>query len=254
MSDCCVALAGASSYCGMTFSALAPFSFSFVLLFVYSSSWTLTICRTQCPLIALWDTAESFTMFTQQGQGISPRVYVWADGVVFAGAAIVIGILVADIVVDLVEGWNVYEGTKEIICSTLLLVLMLLHSFLFFLCFCARLGRRKYNKKATPRAMYLPTSQPVTSKDVHIVEPQIVPLQAIQPVFPPPPQPPSPISPTLMTPESIQEDFRHRVPPSKPPLGPIVGTHCATPWPDAQYQPDSPRGQEPCGERDRHSG
>jgi len=150
---------------------------------------------------------------------IAPRVFVWGEGVLLTAAAALTTILALDIIMDLAEGWNFYNKTKtktkEIICSTPLITLMLVHALLFLFYVCSRLSRQGH--KTT-------SSQPVvaTSKAERNIEAEvdIVPLQTVQPVFPPPPETPSPIptpTPTSMSltdPEPIQ-GIPHDVLPTK---------------------------------------
>lgn len=219
-----------------------------------------------------WDAAEFITLCARRGRGISPRVHVWVDGLLFLGVATAMAILMVDVIIDLYDGYSIVEKSRDLVGAALLVLLMcvrcpapvvdadldrLFHSFLFFFYFCARLGHRR-KKITTPRIMYLPTGQAVvvTARPlaIHRANPrhdaELTQLPVPQPATPPYPQAPaaspapaaqpypSPVSSPVDGSSATQEPFRQGVPPRKPVAGAPVGTHYAMPWPGPDYQPD----------------
>ncbi|KAK3370027.1 hypothetical protein B0H63DRAFT_305801 [Podospora didyma] len=114
-----------------------------------------------CPIIILWNAAEFVTLCWLSGRGISFRIHVWADGLLFLGAAIATGFLLVDVVMGLGSYDDVLDtASKEIASACLLILVTILHTFLFFFFICNCLDRRE-KKKTKPRVMYLPTGQAV---------------------------------------------------------------------------------------------
>lgn len=93
-----------------------------------------------CPIIIIWDAAEFMTLCFHRDRGILPKIHAVLDGLLFLGAATTTAI----ILVDLIAAWG---GSgfgpnfqiREVVQVCLLVILMLIHSFLFFFFICRRL-------------------------------------------------------------------------------------------------------------------
>ncbi|KAK0636080.1 hypothetical protein B0T17DRAFT_67537 [Bombardia bombarda] len=114
-------------------------------------------------LIVAWNTAEFITTCCRRGRGITPNAHVWMDGLLFIGAATATGIILVDIIIDFAgRSYSSLEDilSREIAMVCFLIVLMIIHSFLFFFVVCNRIDKRD-KKNTAPRIMYLPTGEPV---------------------------------------------------------------------------------------------
>ncbi|KAK1756971.1 hypothetical protein QBC47DRAFT_173955 [Echria macrotheca] len=203
------------------------------------------------PTIAICDAAEFITLCVFRGSGISLRIHVWTDGVFVFATATSIAFMVMG-VMGLLGDAPFIIG---IATTSLLFLVMLIHSVLLLLYFRTRRGREKYN--TTPRVMYLPTGQAVvvTSQPLAIhranspQDTELAQLPKAQPGARPlyveeaaPSSQNHPTSPSSPSPGhnnyAISEPFRQGVPPRKPVAGALAGTHYAMPWPGPEYQPD----------------
>ncbi|KAK4114651.1 hypothetical protein N656DRAFT_539842 [Canariomyces notabilis] len=133
-----------------------------------------------CPIVALWNIAEliAVCLFHYRGtgdRGISPSIHAWVDGLVFVGVASATGLLVVDVIIGVGNYGTRYDSlSKEIASITLLVLLMILHSFLLFFFICSWIDRRQQmkgrrisdlplqtkNATAHPNAVCRPGAQP----------------------------------------------------------------------------------------------
>ncbi|KAK3686093.1 hypothetical protein B0T22DRAFT_241113 [Podospora appendiculata] len=231
------------------------------------------------PITVAWDLIEFIVICAQRGKGIAPEIHVWVDGIICLGTACATLLLWTDIMlggIGILGSLYVDRKEhlpKEIGVAAMLLILLILHSFQFFLYICR--NREKREKKTTPRIMNLPTGEVVvvTNRPVDLglkvqQQPADVPrrLQRTAPnpnvklmlspnSRPPPPRihaitpsaPAAATSPTsavlpaaqpIAQGDEFDEPFRQGVPPRKPVAGAKVGTHYAAPWLAPDHQPD----------------
>ncbi|KAL0465995.1 hypothetical protein QR685DRAFT_114607 [Neurospora intermedia] len=96
------------------------------------------------PVIITWNTAEFIAICIRKSSGIPAVYHVGADGILFVGVAITTGIVLVDLIIGTATFGSVYDEplAKGIVEVAMLLLLMLLHSFLFFNYFCHKLDRR----------------------------------------------------------------------------------------------------------------
>ncbi|KAH7632527.1 hypothetical protein B0T09DRAFT_75705 [Sordaria sp. MPI-SDFR-AT-0083] len=95
------------------------------------------------PAIISWNTAEFITICVRKSSGIPSVYHAWVDGILFVGVATTTGIVLVDMIIGIAEFGSLYDGllAKGIVLVAMLLLLMVLHSFLFFNYFCHKLDR-----------------------------------------------------------------------------------------------------------------
>lgn len=95
------------------------------------------------PIIITWNTAEFITICIRKSRGIPAVYYAWADGILFVGIATTTGIVLVDLIIGIATLGQIYDDTltKGIVEVAMLLLLMVIHSFLFFNYFCHKLDR-----------------------------------------------------------------------------------------------------------------
>ncbi|EGO61565.1 hypothetical protein NEUTE1DRAFT_58962 [Neurospora tetrasperma FGSC 2508] len=96
------------------------------------------------PVIITWNTAEFIAICVRKSSGIPAVYHVGADGILFVGVAITTGIVLVDLIIGTATFGSAYDEplAKGIVEVAMLLLLMLLHSFLFFNYFCHKLDKR----------------------------------------------------------------------------------------------------------------
>ncbi|KAK4148320.1 uncharacterized protein C8A04DRAFT_24129 [Dichotomopilus funicola] len=128
----------------------------------FSSCW-------QCPVVALWNTAELVAASFSRHGGIHPNIHVVIDGILFLAVATAAGTLLVDVICGLTDyGPRFTTAGQEITSVCLLVVMMVIHSFLlfFFVCNYVEQLRTKSTKPAAsqfPVPQYAPGAAPWSS-------------------------------------------------------------------------------------------
>lgn len=79
----------------------------------------------QCPLIALWNTAEFIVTYTLRDGGIPPKIHVAVDSVLFLGVSTAMGTLLVDVISGVTEFGSTFNSAGEEITSICLLVVLM---------------------------------------------------------------------------------------------------------------------------------
>ncbi|KAK3402622.1 hypothetical protein B0T20DRAFT_4350 [Sordaria brevicollis] len=95
------------------------------------------------PIIVIWNSAELVTICIRKSRGIPAVYHAWADGILFVGLATTTGVVLVDLIIGIATLGQLYDEplAKGIVEVALLILLMVLHSFLFFNYFCHKLDR-----------------------------------------------------------------------------------------------------------------
>ncbi|KAK3328539.1 hypothetical protein B0T19DRAFT_424872 [Cercophora scortea] len=132
----------------------------------YHNNGRLTAALVVAPIAVAWDSIEFISIFTRLGEGISPQIHVWVDGVLCLGMVCAIILLLTDVILgDVIFSWNIHYDysenlNKAIGLVAVLFIFLILHSSLVLQYMCRnRIKRGK--KRTTPRIMYLPTGEAV---------------------------------------------------------------------------------------------
>jgi hypothetical protein len=79
----------------------------------------------QCPIVALWDTAEFIAACVLQDGGICPNVHALVEGLLFFGMATGTGMLVVDVICGLHDFPTTFESAPVEIASVCLLIILM---------------------------------------------------------------------------------------------------------------------------------
>ncbi|KAK1779847.1 hypothetical protein QBC45DRAFT_122057 [Copromyces sp. CBS 386.78] len=131
-----------------TVAAIIAWSLN-VTVFVESRlSWDIVSGRmiavlVVAPVLTAWNTAEFIAICVRKSRGIPTVYHAWADGILFVGIATTTGIVLVDLIIGISTYRPLYDEllAKGIVVVAMLLLLMVLHSFLFFNYFCHKLER-----------------------------------------------------------------------------------------------------------------
>jgi len=85
----------------------------------------LTPSIPQCPVVAVWSTAEFIVAGIVQDGGISPKIHAVVDGLLFLGLATAMGILLVDIICGVVNFSSEFDTAAQEISTACLLVVMM---------------------------------------------------------------------------------------------------------------------------------
>jgi len=85
----------------------------------------LMVLLRQCPIVALWSTAEFTAAYVTSDGGVRPNVHVVVDSMLFLGVATAMGTLLVDIICGVTDYGASFDTAAEEISGVCLLVVLM---------------------------------------------------------------------------------------------------------------------------------